>query len=550
MNIQNKKNFKELSSSKKLFEQTNIWKSMIIVVSLAVGSSLISGLYVFADQVLMTKILSVNNNFFVNDLLNKMGWQKIINGINSGEIIDKYNLMGNFQKKESTISSVIRISNSSLSPIILLCTATSLLVGLGTSIPYSKALGKKDMGEIQNIFSNGVFNGVIISLISTIILMSISNSIISSQISADFPKDADEQIKNFLLKKREMSIKLATNYSLIICGFNLLNISSTFLASMLNSEGKNYVPTLVLLTSNIINIFLDYILLQFTNSGMNGSAIATVISYTISNTLFFLYLFKKNKENDTFINLKLVNINIKNINWSIILSIILIGSASFFRSGSVAIYSFFQQHLYSTITNKITGKVPNYYVDILGAIMPIYNLFFSAVIGVIRGARTVLSYNYGLKNRKRIISSFWIANLLTFFYGLIFYILVCPILTTSDITNGGFLWFFDITPSMGELYNDSISILNINMLQLVIFSFSVSGMLYFQSTGKIIFAIIFSLGNSLIVGLPTLWILSFLATNTNNIFLYNISPLINTLISGIVIFCFSIWYIHKKDKII
>jgi Na+-driven multidrug efflux pump len=46
------------------------------------------------------------------------------------------------------------------------------------------------------------------------------------------------------------------------------------------------------------------------------------------------------------------------------------------------------------------------YQDVYGAVNPIYNLFYTATIGIINGGRITLSYNHAAKNMKRVRQSY------------------------------------------------------------------------------------------------------------------------------------------------
>lgn len=548
LNMNNKIDKAELNSSVKLFEQTSIFRSLLKVVFLAVVVSFVSGLYVFVDQVLMTKILPINQQNFVENTLTQLNWYELVEKIKNGQVIDNFNLMSKFMTEKEAITSIIRVVNSSVSPIALICTALSLLIGLGTAIPYSKALGSKDYQKINDVWKNGFYNALVIGIATSIIFIGLTFVIVPLQISDKAQSDIDINIKNFLEAKRNISIKYGINYGLIILAFNIFNVFLMLFVSLLNSEGKNTVPTIVVLIANFINIFLDFMLLYYSKLGMNGSAIATGISYIVSIIIFYFYLFQKNKKNETFLVFKNLKLKGFKINWSIIFFILAVGSSSFFRNASTALFSLTQQSLYSSITNEVTLKDSNYYVDILGAITPIFNLFFSAIIGIIRGARTVVSYNHGMNNNKNVLKAFWITNIMSCCYGLLFYLLVCPILLNIPGLNGGFLWFFEIGVD-SSLYKDASLLLHINMSQLIIFSLSISGMLYFQSTGKPINALFTSLMNGLIIGIPVLLINSQIAKQTQNINIYIYSPIIISFLSGIIVFSYTIWYIYfKKNK--
>jgi Na+-driven multidrug efflux pump len=46
------------------------------------------------------------------------------------------------------------------------------------------------------------------------------------------------------------------------------------------------------------------------------------------------------------------------------------------------------------------------YQDLYGAVNPIYNLFYTATIGILNGGRITLSYNHATKNMKRVRQSY------------------------------------------------------------------------------------------------------------------------------------------------
>ncbi len=536
----------ELKSSVKLFENTSLFKSLTKVIFLAILVSFSTGLYIFADQVMMTKILPISKSNFLADTLNEIGWNNLDFNPNN----PAYEFIKNFEDPHKTITSIIRVSNSAISPITVFCTALALFIGLGTSIPYSNALGKKDHSNIKEIWKNGFYNCLFISIIFSIILSSLIYVFINLQVKNDFVDTGNLEINKFLIAKKNISIKFAMQYSFIIVGFSIFNNFLMLFSSMLNSEGKNSIPTLVALFSNFLNIFLDFVLLYYTDVGMNGSAIATIISYVISNGFFIGYILWKTKTNETFLVLSDLKLTKFKVNWTIILLIVSVGSASLFRNSATAIFSFTQNHLFSAITNKISNNLDSsYYIDIMGAVTPIYNLFYSAIIGVIRGGRTVVSYNYGLKRNDNVLKAFWISTMMAVFYGLIFYLFVCPFSTSINALQGGFLWFFEITPKIST-YNDAVLMLNIMMSQLIVFSLTVSGMLYFQSTQKPLNALLTSLMYGLFIGIPMLFIFSGISLAASNINFYLYAPLIISFLSGFIIMFYTVWYIYiRRPKI-
>lgn len=542
-NTNNKKKFNQsqLDSAVKLFENTSVLKALLRVVFLAVTVAFASGLYVFADQVLMQKILP-HNQWFVQTTLKDIGWnQEIKNFALSNPQYSTY------ASESSVINEITRLVNAGNSPITVICAAISLMIGLGSAIIYSKALGAKDEQRIKDIWKNSFYNCLFASVVTTVIVIGLIYVIIPAEIKTTSSVE-NEAMKTFITKLQEKSREYAIAYCLILVGFNIFNNYLMYFVSLLNSEGKNSIPTIIVLISNGINILIDWILLQYTMAGIYGSAIATITSYVVSNFIFAGYLNVKNKHNDTFMIFRDLGLKNYKINWEIISGIYKVGISSFFRNTSTAIFSIVQLSIYANITTSLTGHEATYFTSIMGAVTPIYNLFFSAIIGIIRGARTVISYNHGRNNVENIRKAFWISSLMALFYGTLFFIIAGPLLTFSDYANGGFLSLFEITPK-SEKWNDAVRLLNINTGQLAIYAFLVSGMLYFQAVAKPIQALLTSIVYGIIFGIPILYILSSISIATNNIDFYQFAPIIISLVSGIPIFGYTVWYIYKKaDK--
>ncbi|MDE5545291.1 MAG: hypothetical protein K2N92_01900 [Malacoplasma sp.] len=535
----------QLDSAIRLFENTSIFKALLRIVFLAVTVSLASGLYVFADQVLMQKILPENNQY-VTETLTAINWKaEYFTNLTSESLKQTYGTAN------AVINEITRLVNAGNSPITVICTAISLLGGLGSAIIYSKALGTKNEQEIRDIWKNSFYYCFVFSIVTTAIVIGLVYIIIPAEISNSLNQEIykqSPQAAECIQRLQNQSREYAIGYSLILVGFNIFNNYVIYYVSLLNSEGKNSIPTIVVLISNGINILLDWVLLKYSGSGIYGSAIATIVSYVVAIIFFTIYLYIKNRQQDTFMIYK--NLSFKNykINWRIMLNITKVGIASFFRNASTAIFSIVLLSIYADITNPLTGKEATYYTSLMGAVTPIYNLFFSGMVGILRGSRTVISYNHGRGLTKNIYKAFWISTGMSFFYGTLFFVVAGPMFTSGDYANGGLLSLFNITPDNPK-YWDAVMLLNINTSQLVIYAFLISGMLYFQSIAKPVQALITSIAYGLILGIPSLYIISAIAQNEHNIMIYQFSPVIISFISGLLIFGYTVWYLYfRKEK--
>lgn len=527
----------KFKSTIKLFEQTSLIKALSKVIFLSILVSFATGVYIFVDQIMMTRLIPLNPNFDINKIFGFDNVTKL------HELIKIYNLPISLD-----MSSVIRTANSLSAPFVQIGMALALLLGLGTSISFSKALGKKDKDKLNQIWSNGFYTTIVAAIISSAVVIAISTFMIPFQAkngntAFDLSKvvvEADRVIiQDFLDKSRDLSIKYATDYTYMSIGFNVFNCLSLLFVSLLNSEGKNLWCTILIIVTNIFNILFDYLLITFTNLGILGAAIATNISWIISVILVAIYMYVLNLKHSTFL---FFNQLLKfKIDWRIVWIIFAIGAASFFRNISTSIFSFTQQSIFTSITPQITPYDSNYYLSILGAVQPIFNLFFSAIIGVIRGARTVLSYNYAKNNMKKVKEAYWISLLMSFCYALLFFVFA------SFIIPEQLLWLFGIYPSDSSLYNNSTEMLRIILGQLPLFTIGISGMLFFQSSGKSLNSLMVSLTNGIFIGIPFIFIFKEAALAHNDINYFKYAPIAIMAVSGLLIFCYSTWYLFFKE---
>jgi Na+-driven multidrug efflux pump len=73
----------------------------------------------------------------------------------------------------------------------------------------------------------------------------------------------------------------------------------------------------------------------------------------------------------------------------------------------MALATTIQLWLLARVTMHVGGGYSNSeYQDIYGAVNPIYNLFYTAEVGIINGARITCAYNYGAGNYKRVRQSY------------------------------------------------------------------------------------------------------------------------------------------------
>lgn len=171
------------------------------------------------------------------------------------------------------------------SPLFMMFTAFSTILGMGGTSVISRAMGKKENGYAKKVsafcFWSAVAVGVIIGLIFILFAKPILLGLGASTDTYDY----------------------AHNYLVLIafCG-PFCMISNTF-SKVLMRDGQPKKAMFGSMLGNLINCILDPILILALKMNITGAALATLIS-NIIGAAYYLFYFRKNKSTDLSISPK------------------------------------------------------------------------------------------------------------------------------------------------------------------------------------------------------------------------------------------------------
>lgn len=513
-------NRKKISKAIEMFETKPLWKSMLYVISLSVLAGLLQGVYIFTDQVLMVNLIPQNSNF--NNLA-------IYGQANVSELISS--------------SSIIRKVNSISAPFILIAAALSLGFGLGTSINYSRALGSGNYENAKEVWRSGFYSTFFFGILSSFFLMIVAYYIIPTQLGNISDPTIPDSFKEIY---RKTTLEYARNFMLIIVGANVFQSLMQLLSTCLNSEGRNFFTTIILLFVTFVNIGLDVVLLKYTNLGVLGSSTATLISWVFGVVGLLAFIYHLNKKDSTLLQFSILK-KVK-IELTILWLIIGIGGVSFLRNISSAILVILNNNEIIHVTENIgIYQDSSYFTGINGAVVPIYNLLFSGLVGIVRGGRTVLGYVYSAGRFRDVKKVFFMSILISIGTAVVLYVfgvfaLGKPLLRLFDMDR-------NIAIDGDSLWTDSILALRINSSGLITFSIAIGGTMFFQSIGDIKRSNLMAVTQAIIFGIPIIYINSAISTTIGgNIgtWLYYSSQIISFGISSVFIIVYSIWYVINK----
>lgn len=254
--------------------------------------------------------------------------------------------------------------------IVLINQAILTLFATGAMSLLSRAIGEKDEETIGKLFGNVLIGVSVFSILLSIIVCCFASPILS-----------------FLGAKGEI-LRLGVKYLRIIAAGFIFGGVGPALNMLIRGEGKMKAAMKIVFVGMIGNIILDPIFIIVFKLGIEGAAIATVISqviYLIGNFVYF-------KRGDSVI--KLTKKSFK-LSMDIMPNILSVG------------FSGMMMQVMSAIQLAILLKLMSHYgamnsMNILGSAQRIMMFAFIPMWGIGQGLQPVLGTNFGDKRYTRV----------------------------------------------------------------------------------------------------------------------------------------------------
>ncbi|WP_338962097.1 MATE family efflux transporter [Fusobacterium nucleatum] len=356
-------------------------------------------------------------------------------------------------------------------PIITICLAIGLTLGIGGASNFNLELGKGYPEKSKHTAGTAASTLIIIGII-----LCISVRIFLEPLMISF--GATDKILEY-----SMEYTGITSYGI---PFLLFSIGVN---PLVRADGNAKYSMIAIVIGAILNTILDPLFMFVYNWGIAGAAWATVISQIISASLLLIYFprFKSVKFS--------LNDFIPQLHY--LKRIISLGFASF-------IYQFSNMIVLVTTNNllKIYGKNSIYGSDIpiavFGIVMKINVIFIAIVLGLVQGAQPIFGFNYGAKNYHRVRETMRLLLKVTFSIATILFMIfqVFPKQIISLFGEGDKL-YFEFAIKYMRIF---LAFISLNSIQISIATF-------FPSIGKAIKGATVSLTKQLIVLFPLLLIL-------------------------------------------
>ena len=350
-------------------------------------------------------------------------------------------------------------------PIISIVTAFANLFGMGGAPLCSIERGKGNLEEAEKIMGNSFVMMVVTGMILTVTGLAFKRPML------------------YLFGASDATIPYAESYITIYLLGNLFVMVGLGMNSFINSQGFGTIGMMTVLLGAIANIILDPIFIFAFNMGVQGAALATILSQLLSAIWIVAFLTGKK----TILRLRLSAFHIEPKRALKIVGLGLSGFTMSITNSSVQI-------MYNAMLQKVGGDL---YVGIMTVINSVREVISMPVSGVTNSAQPVLGFNYGAKEYKRVRQGIVFTSTCSVVYTTLIWLCV------HEFPE----FFIRIFNRNGDLLAEGVPAMRIYFFGFFMMSLQFAGQAVFVGLGKSRYAVFFSIFRKVIIVIPLILIL-------------------------------------------
>ncbi|MFV8280878.1 MATE family efflux transporter [Christiangramia marina] len=350
-------------------------------------------------------------------------------------------------------------------PVSFFIAALGMAIGIGGSSIISRALGANEDSKALRTFGNQITLTLVLSI----------GLVIPGLIFVD------DLIPAFG-GMGEIFDPAKIYYIIVLCGVPMLALAMMG-NNVIRAEGKPRFAMIAMIIPSVVNLILDYILINKLNMGMEGAALATTASYFFCMAYIIWFFLSKNSE------LK-ISFSHFNMDFPILKEISALGVVTLARQAVVSVTYLLMNNILFDL-----GGEESITVYAIIARMLMFALF--PVLGVTQGFLPIAGFNYGAENFSRVRKSINTAILYSFLMGLLIFagiMIFAPDIVAIFTTEPSIL---EQTPSAMRWVFAAIPIVTIQLI----------GAAYFQAIGKAVPAFLLTLSRQGFIFIPLVLIL-------------------------------------------
>ncbi len=258
-------------------------------------------------------------------------------------------------------------------PVFMVFMALGNLFGIGGSSAISRALGEKKTERARNISSFCCYGSLGLGIVMALIFLVGMNGILK------------------LIGASENTIDYARDYLTYIAFGGPFIMFGTAFGNILRGEGAAKESMIGNMIGTVTNIVLDPIMILAFGWGVVGAAVATVIGNMAASGFYLLYFLRKKSS---------LSIRLKDFKVSQRIG------ASVMSIGIPASMNNILMSCANIVLNQVLigyGETP---VAAMGVAMKSNMLVVLLQIGLCAGIQPLIGYNYGARNKKRLMQVF------------------------------------------------------------------------------------------------------------------------------------------------
>ena len=372
---------------------------------------------------------------------------------------------------------VSRISESAVTALSLAFPVQNIQIGFATGIGVgvnallSKSLGEGNQDTANRAAGNGVF------LVGVVTALFILFGFVGTRPYFEMQSQVAETVNG------------GADYTAICCIFSLGIFVEVLGERLLQSSGRTFYTMITQGVGAVINIILDPVFifgfapLGIPALGLAGAAIATVIGQWIAAILAVIFNLKCNP--DVQFSLGFLKPRLP-----VIRPILTVGIPSIIMVAIGSVMNFSMNQILQGFSETATG--------VFGIYFKLQSFFFMPLFGINNATISIVAYNYGARNPKRITGT-----------------LLRATVTAGCIMVAGLLAFQLLPDMLLGIFNPTEEFLRIgrSALQIISFCFpaaaiGISLSASFQAMGNGIYATIISMCRQMLVLVPAAYLLS------------------------------------------
>ena len=345
-------------------------------------------------------------------------------------------------------------------PILSIVIAFANLFGTGGAPLFSIARGRGDDAHAADIMGNTFTMLLGTGLVLTALVLAFKKPLL------------------YLFGASDATFPYADGYlTIYLCGtvFVMLGLGMN---NFINAQGFGSMGMITVLLGAVVNIILDPVFIFALGMGVQGAALATVISQFLSALWAVAFLCGKK----ALLRLRPSSMRVR---WKLVGEICALGLSGFIMSATNSAV----QVVCNATLQAYGGDL---YVGVMTIINSLREVFFMPVQGLTNGAQPVTGYNYGAGRYSRVRSSIRFSVAVTVGYAAVFW-------AAAMLFPGLLIRVFNSEP---EVVAAGIPALRIYFCLFIPMSLQMAGQGVFVSLGRSKQAVFFSLLRKAIINAP------------------------------------------------